>query len=178
MTTETITLQLRTDLAIGLRRAVLGDMPDIARVYEHAVLNTTATFDTELRNDEEWRHWLLEHHGDTHPVWVVTLDEQMVGWCSLSPPYRYSALRYNAEPMVYLAPAGQHKGLGPALLMFLEDEARRLGYHNLICRVCFELKGVIRLLERVGFKQVGLIEQGARKFDRWLDVVVLQKLLE
>jgi phosphinothricin acetyltransferase len=178
MTAQMTTLQLREDLSIRLRRAVHDDLPRIAEIYSHAVLSTTATFDTELRSDEAWGHWLETHHGDHHPVWVLYLEDRMVGWCSLSPPYRPSAYRFNAEPMVFLAAEAQHKGLGPALLMFLEDEARKLGFHNLICRVCCELEGVIRLLERVGFRRIGIVREAGRKFDRWLDVVSLQKLLE
>jgi len=171
-------LQLREDLSIRLRRAGPEDLPRIAEIYNHAVLRTTATFDTELRSDDEWEHWLKEHHGDHHPVWVLFLEDSMAGWCSLSPPYRHRAYRFNAEPMAFLAAEAQHKGLGPALLMFLDEEARKLGFHNLICRVCCELEGVIRLLERVGFSRVGVMREAGRKFDRWLDVVSMQKLLE
>ena len=175
---EATTLQLREDLAIRLRRAAAADLAEIARIYSHAVLNTTATFDTELRGDDQWRSWLERHHGDHHPVWVVILEDRIAGWCSLSPPYRHSAYAFNAEPIVFLSPEAQHKGMGPALLMFLEDEARALGFHNLICRVCSELKVVLRLLERVGYRRVGVVRQAGWKFERWLDVVLLQKLLE
>ena len=178
MSNQGTTLQLREDLAIRLRRATVEDLPEVARVYQHVVLNTTATFDTELRSEEEWKSWLETHHGDHHPVWVVLMEDKVVGWCSLSPPYRPSAYRFNAEPIVFLLPEAQHKGMGPALLMFLEDEARKLGFHNLICRVCSELKVVLRLLERVGFRRTGVMRQAGRKFDRWLDVVSFQKLLE
>ncbi len=173
----TTTLQLRENLSIQLRRAAADDLELIARIYDEAVRNTTATFDTEVRTPEEWSSWLDDYHGEHHPVWVVRIDEKPAGWCALSPAYKHAAYGAATAPMVFLDTTVQHKGLGPALMMFLEDEARSLKFHSMISRVCSEQKGVRRMLERVGYQEVGTEQQVGRKFGRWLDVVIHQKLL-
>lgn len=171
-------LQLREDLSIKLSRATPEDLGYIARIYDRAVKNSTATFDTETRTPDEWNHWLTHYHGNQRPVWVVSLDGKPAGWCALSQAYKHTAYRATAEPMVFLDESAQHKGLGPTVMMFLEDQARELGFHTLISRVCDEQERVRRMLKRVGYYEVGTEKHVGRKFDRWLDVVIHQKLLD
>lgn len=177
MSDQTCTLQLREGFAIQLRPMDVPDLPVVARIYDEAVLHSTATFEEQPRSESQWEAWLKDEHGDQHPAWVVLHNGVIVGWCALSRFDPRSAFRHTAEPAIYLAPSAQHQGLGRALLYFLENQAKERGLHTLICRVCTEIRPSVRLLEHAGYERVGTEKQVAFKFGRWLDVAIYQKVL-
>jgi phosphinothricin acetyltransferase len=107
----------------------------------------------------------------------VLLDRNVVGWCSLSPAYSKSAYRFATTPAIYLDKPAQHKGLGRPLLNFLEEEAKRLGYHAVVSDICTENEAVLRMLAHMGWRRIGVLREVGYKFDRWLDVAIYQKIL-
>jgi L-amino acid N-acyltransferase YncA len=177
VTDEPRTLLLRTDLSIQLRRARRGDLPAIARIYDRAVLETTATFEEKPRTEGEWVRWLEEEHGDRYPAWAVLHEGEVVAFCSLSPMHRRSAYRFTCEPSVYLEERVRHRGIGRALLAFLEEEAKALGYHAMVSRICFENQRSVRMMTQLGHQHVGTEREVGYKFDRWLDVGIFHKIL-
>ena len=136
------------------------------------------TGNEQPRTDDEWRYWLHEYHGNHHPVWVVLLDGVVVGWASLSRTYPKNGYRFTATPAIYLDRPAQHKGLGRALLSFLEDEGRRLGMHAFVCDICTEKEAVGRLLTQMDYQRVGVLREAGYKFERRLDVALYQKLVK
>ncbi len=162
------------DLAI--RRATLGDARSIADIYNHYVANSTATFDTEPKSVGERIAWLTEH-GDTHPVLVAEIDGVVVAWGALSQFRERPAYRHTVEIAVYVAPEHTGAGIGPALAEALIDAARSAGHHVVVSQIVSENLPSIKLSERAGFTPVGTMHEVGRKFDRWLDVVVMELVL-
>ncbi len=110
---------------MGIRTARESDLPDILEIYNHAVVNTTATFDLEPRSPEAQQAWFLEHV-PPYPAIVWEEDGRVLGWASLSPYATRCAYRFAAEASVYVAPDARRAGIGEALLR----EVIRLGAEN------------------------------------------------
>jgi L-amino acid N-acyltransferase YncA len=161
--------------AARVRTATPGDADDMASIYNHAVLNSTATFDLEPETLVARRRWRAS--GATLAALVAEADGSVRGWSSL---VRWSARRAyerTVEASVYVAPAAQRSGLGLALGSAALDAARRLELHVVIAQICTENVAGLVLAERLGFERVGVLREVGFKFGRWLDVVVCQRLV-
>lgn len=160
-----------------VRRAEERDLPAINAIYNDVILNSVATFDTQPMTLEDHRVWLHEH-SDPYVVLVAERDGEVAGWASLGPFRWKAAYRYTAENSVYVRSDAQGNGIGVLLMDRLMEAAKENGFHAVIARITAGNPASERLHRRFGFEQVGTERQVGRKFDRWLDVVVMQKLLQ
>lgn len=160
-----------------IRPAQVGDLEAITGIYNEAILTTTATFDTEPKSIQERLAW-FQAHGERHPVLVATVDRRVVGWSSLS---RWSDRRgYDgtAETSFFVKSEFRGRGIGRQLKEGIIAEARRLGDHTLIARVAEGSAESFHLNESFGFVHVGTLKEVGQKFDRRLDVHIMQKMLK
>ena len=162
--------------SVQIRPARQDDAPAIAEIYNHAIKNTTATFDTEEKSVEDRRRWLAEHD-DRHPVIVAECEGKVVGWGSLSRYHERPAYRFTVENAVYVSPQFQGRGVGRTILEHLISLAESLGYRAIIAQVVAGNEASFKLHESCGFETVGVLREVGRKFGRWLDVIVMEKLL-
>ncbi len=159
-----------------IRLATSADRPAIDAIYAHYVRTSTCTFEEQVESDDERRAW-FESHGPAHPVTVLEADGELLGWASLSPWKSRSGYRHSVELSIYLRPESCHRGLGRELMADLIARAEALGYHALIGGVSADQTASIRLHERFGFERVAHFRETGYKFDRWLDVVYLERRL-
>ena len=157
-----------------IRLATAADAAAIAAIYNQAVIGSTATFDTEPRSVEERQAWLAGHD-EAHPVTVLERDGVVVGWASLTPAGERRAWEHTVEISTYVDDSAHGTGVGRALGVEIMDRARALGHHVVISRICAENEASIHLAGKLGFERVGVMHEVGRKFDRWLDVVILEK---
>ena len=160
-----------------IRRAGLDDAAAIAGIYNEAILNTTATFDTEPKPIEERREW-LRTRGERHPVLVAEIDGDVVGFAALNRWSERAAYDNTAETGLYVDAGYRGQGIGRALKNALIDEARRLGFHTLIARITADSEASLHLNREAGFVEVGTLREVGCKFGRLLDVRIMQKLLD
>ncbi len=160
-----------------VRTAGPGDAEAIRAIYNAAVTGSTATFDLRARTVAEQQAWMAGHDG-AHPALVAVDDDgTVIGFGSLSPYRDRPAYATTVENSVYVATASRSRGVGRALLEALVELATRLGFHTVVARVGGANDASIRLHEACGFELVGTEREIGRKFGRWLDVVVLQRML-
>ncbi len=162
--------------AIRVRTADERDLPEIARIYNQAILETTATFDTVPKSVEDWQETIVSHN-DKFPLVVAEGDGKVVGWGSLRPFIKRPAASFTVENAVYVDPNYQGKGIGSAILAFLLECARRENYHAVIALVVAGNVSSERLHSKFGFECVGVLREVGYKFGRWLDLLVLERLL-
>lgn len=162
---------------ITIRRATASDATGIARIYNHYILSSTATFDTEPKSVEERAEWIADRD-PAHPVFVSERDGAIVAWGALGPYRARRAWGQTAEVAVYVADGMTGMGLGPRMLGALIEAAGSAGLHVLVSQIVSENEASIRMTSRAGFSEVGTLREVGRKFDRWLDVVIMQLTVE
>ncbi len=155
----------------------MDDAEAIRAIYNREVVGSTVTFDMVPRTLEEQQQWLDEHSG-AHPAVVAVDDlERVCGFGSLSPYRPRPAYRTTVEDSVYVDPSVQGQGVGKAVLEELVRLAAAHGFHSVIARIVGGHEASIGLHAACGFELVGVERQVGRKFGRWLDVAVMQRLL-
>ena len=105
------------------------------------------------------------------------MDGEVVGWGSLSKFHPREAFRRTVEDSVYIRHDLHRRGLGAALLDDLIARARALGHHTIIAGIDSAQAGSIRLHESRGFVHAAHLREVGFKFNRWLDDLLLQKML-
>lgn len=160
-----------------IRQAGPGDAAAIAAIYNEAIRTTTATFDTEEKSPEDRLRW-LEDHDERHPVLIAERDGEACGFASLTKWSDRPAYHRTVESSFYVAERFRGQGVGRALKQKLVDEARRLGYHTLLARVAEGSEASMHLNKSFGFQYVGTMKEVGFKFGRWLDVHILQLMLD
>lgn len=161
---------------VTLRLAQRSDAEAIREIYNVEVLGSTVTFDLVPRTLDEQIGWLDEHAGG-HPAVVATDGDALVGFGSLSPYRDRPAYATTVEDSVYVH--RDHRGLGVGRLLL--DELVRLGrdhgFHAVIARIAGGHEASSALHRACGFETIGVEHEIGRKFQRWLDVMLMERLL-
>lgn len=166
-----------TRMALEVRPATPADVEAITLIYNEGIDDRLATLETERRVPEERARWLAAR-GPRHPVLVAVADDHVVGWASLNPFNPRPAYDHVADFSIYVERAWRGRGVGRRLLPALIDAARERGYHKLVLSAFPFNPAGVALYERVGFRTVGVYKEQGRLDDRWVDVIVMEKLLE
>jgi phosphinothricin acetyltransferase len=162
--------------AVTVRLATLDDARAIMTIYNVEVEQHLSTFDLVPRTLEEQRAWLAARSGAFSAV-VAVLDGEVVGFASLSPYKERAAYRTTVEDSVYVSREHPRLGIGRTLMHHVIGIARDSGFHSVIARIEAGGTASRALHEACGFRLVGIEREVGRKFNRWLDVAVMQLML-
>ncbi|HOS47219.1 MAG TPA: N-acetyltransferase family protein [Bacteroidia bacterium] len=160
---------------LTIRQATVNDMGIVADIYNDAILNTTATFDTEIKTLENRIQWLNQHSA-MNPVIVGELDGIVVGWASLSKWSDRCAYDTTAEVSVYVHKDFRDRGIGRKLLEVITLEGEKAGLHTILSRITQGNEKSIHLHEIFGYEHVGVLREVGMKFGQFLDVHMMQKV--
>jgi L-amino acid N-acyltransferase len=158
-----------------IRPATNDDVGAIVGIYNWAVNQTFATIDSEALSTEEAADW-WETHARRSRLIVATDDSGVIGWARLF-PWKQRGIDV-VEDLVYVDPVHHGRGIGRALLTELINQARGLGYRTIVATVATDNRSGLQLHEKLGFESVGTIRNAANKFDRWMDITLMQRSLE
>jgi len=161
---------------VELRLATLEDAESIAAIYNLEVETSTATFDLVPRSIDEQRGWLAMRSGALSALVAVDHTE-VIGFASLSPYKERAAYRTTVEDSVYVRRDRHGEGVGKTLLSHLIEVARASGFHAVMARIESTREPSVALHRSCGFVVAGTEREVGRKFNRWLDVTLMQKLL-
>ena len=154
------------------------DLEAVAGIYAHYVLHSVATFDESPRSLPEWeaKHDDLAARG--LPFLVAEEAGRIVGFACAGPWRPKPAYRHTVEDTVYLAPDATGRGLGATLLGALIDGCARVGVRSIVSVITDPgSEASIALHRRFGFTEAGRLTAVGHKHDRWLDTVLLQRVL-
>ena len=161
-----------------IRASKISDIAQITAIYTHHVLHGTGSFEVDPPSEIEMTQRRADVLSKDLPYLVAVEGEQVLGyaycnWFKPRPAYRYSA-----EDSIYLAPQAIGLRLGIALLAELSTQAERAGVRKLIAVIGDSNNhGSIGVHKSAGFNHVGSLKACGWKFDRWLDVVLMDKAL-
>ncbi len=161
---------------ISLRLAIPGDAEAIRTIYNHEVMHTTATFDLVPRSLGDQQEWLTARSGAFAAI-VAVDGPVVVGFGSLSPYKERAAYRTSVEDSVYVHTDHQGRGIGKLVVTELLNVARISGFHAVFARISAASEASRALHASCGFQLVGVEREVGRKFNRWLDVALMQALV-
>jgi phosphinothricin acetyltransferase len=160
-----------------IRDAKPDDATAVARIYNQGIEDRVATLETQLRTPEERAEWMAAR-GHRHPVLVAVAGSSgVVGWASLNSFNPRPAYDNVVDLSVYVAREQRGRGIGDSLLGALEQRARRIGYHKMVLAAFPTNAPGMRLYERHGFQTVGIYHEQGMLDGRWVDVIVMEKIL-
>ena len=159
-----------------LRLATPDDAEAIRAIYNLEVTTSTATFDLVPRTLEQQQAWQAERSG-ARAVLVAVADGEVCGFGSLSPWRDRPAYATTVEDSVYVHRGHQGEGVGKALLSELVTTATAHGFHACMARIVGGHEASIALHAACGFEVVGTEKEVGRKMGKWLDVVLMERLL-
>lgn len=156
-----------------IRIAQLTDLESITNIYNDAVRNTTATFDTEAKTSDQQKEWFEKH---TEPFMILVAEEKgaIKGWASVSSWSSRCAYSKTGETSVYIGEEYQGKGVGKALMRELLLRCREVGFHTLLARIAEGNPHSTYLHKKLGFQKIGTMREVGRKFGSYLDVDLYQ----
>lgn len=167
-----------TTSPIRIRNATMEDTEAIRAIYNHAVVHTTAVFDYAPREPAAQRAWMQAKAEQNLPVLVAEREDCVIGYSSYGPYRPWPAYLYSVENSVYVAPEHHGLGVGKALLGPLLEIAKARGVHTVIAGITAGNEASLRLHRAYGFESAGTVREAGWKFDRWLDVIFLQKIFQ
>ena len=160
---------------VTIRKATLNDIKAITEIYNEAILNTTATFDTDIKTNKEQKKW-FENHGKNNPIIVAEYNGNIVGWAALSKYSTRCAYSNTAEISLYVRNQNQGEGIGKKLMKSIIKKGEKTSLHAIIARITDGNEKSIHLHKLVGFEYIGTMKQVGYKFGKLLNVCLMQKL--
>ena len=161
---------------IQIRSALADDAAAIAEIYNQGIEDRVATYETKRRTAEDQRTWLQSVAG-RYPVVIAQIDGEIIGWAGAGPYRERECYRGIGEFSMYVGRDWRRRGVGDLLLGGLISEAERLGLWKLLSRIFPFNEASRALCRKHGFREVGVYEKHARLDGRWLDVVIVERLI-
>jgi L-amino acid N-acyltransferase len=162
-----------------IRDAESGDLPQILAIYNEVIATSTAVYSTEPSTLAERTEWFEQRRRRGFPVLVAAEGDRVLGFASFG-EFRgaFSGYLHSVEHSVHVRADARGAGIGRQLVAALFPRAAALGKHVMIGAVDAANEGSLRFHEKLGFEQVGHFKEVGRKFDRWLDLVFVQRFLD
>jgi phosphinothricin acetyltransferase len=155
------------------RQATVNEAGAISVIYNDGITDRTATFETRARTAGDVRAWF----DGTHPIVVVEEDDAVAAFASTSSYRSRECYAGIAEASVYVARAWRGRGAGRVALAALIERAEQAGYWKLVSRVFPENQASRRLIQSLGFREVGIYEKHGKLDGVWRDVIIVERLI-
>jgi L-amino acid N-acyltransferase YncA len=161
---------------LRVRAARFADLQAIREIHNQGILDRIATLDTEPRTMQETHAWFYQH-GPRHPVLVAETAGVIAGWATLNTFNSRTVYQYVADLSVYIERQRRGQGIGTTLLQAIIALGRELDYHKIVLSAFpFNTAGM-QLYERHGFTTVGIYKEMGQLDGRWVDTIIMEKLL-
>ena len=161
-----------------LRDSSAADTPACGEIYREAVRNGTGTFELEEPDDAEMGKRRDAILAQGLPWLVAERGGQVLGYAYANQFRPRRAYRFCVEDSIYLDPAARGQGVGRLLLAELVARCERLGIRQMLAVIGDAAnQGSISVHESCGFEHSGVFKSAGWKFERWLDVVMMQRRL-
>ena len=155
--------------------AAAADAEAIAAIYNGAIDERSATLETRHRSAAEVAARVEQA---TLPFLVARNGDAVIGWGALSPYSDREAYAGVAEASVYVAEAARGRGVGTRLVEAVADAGRARGVHKLLGKILTANRASVKLVDRCGFREVGVHRRHGRLDGQWRDVLLVKRLVD
>jgi L-amino acid N-acyltransferase YncA len=161
-----------------VRACSVTDIDEVQAIYADHVLTGLGTFEESPPSAEEMRRRFAAVASANYPFLVAEIGGRVAGYAYATAFRPRAAYRYTAECSVYVAAEMQRRGVGRALMLQVIVDCQKLGHRQLLAVIGDSGNaGSIGLHSALGFARVGLFTEVGFKFQRWVDVVLMQRAL-
>jgi L-amino acid N-acyltransferase len=164
-------------MALIVRDATMDDAPEILAIYNFVVMNTTAVWADGPSDLDARCAWIRSRQELEYPVLVAFSENRLVGFASFGDFRPWSGYRRTVENSVYVDQSFHRRGIGRCLMDVLIMRAIALRKHAMVAGIEATNAASIALHASFGFSEVGRMPEVGCKFDRWLDLLLMQKQL-
>ena len=164
-----------------VRDACLADLAAITEIHNALIPTHTVTWTEELDTLEHRRTWFERQAVERFPVLVAELDNEVIGFATYEHfrgEGKWPGYRSTAELSIHVRESHWSRGAGRALMEALVERACAAGVHVLVAAIDSANEGSIGFHARLGFVEVGRLPQTGQKFGRWLDLVLMQRIVD
>lgn len=162
---------------VDLRPAETNDLPEILAIYNQVILTSTAIYTEAPVTLADRQAWFDARRQQGFPILVAADESGVLGFASFGDFRAWPCYRFSVEHSVHVREGQRGRGIGTNLVKALIGEAQRHGKHVLIAGIDADNRSSLAFHERLGFTRVGQFRQVGYKFNRWLDLVFLQRML-
>lgn len=167
--------------SVTIRPARESDLPQILTIFNDLVARSTAVWIDEPVTLDSRARLLAERQACAYPFLVAEASAPagpvVAGYATFGAFRAYAGYRQTVEHTIHVAEAWRGRGIGKALMQPLIDTACASGKHVMVAAITADNTASIRLHEAFGFETVGLMPQVGQKFGRWLDLLLMQKII-
>ena len=160
-----------------IRPATTMDAAAIAAIWNPVIRDSVATFNAQEHSTQAIAQMISERDATGHATFVALHDNKVTGFATYSQFRGGVGYKHTAEHTVIVAPRGAGAGLGRGLMEALCAHAAAAGIHSLWAGISGENTNGVAFHERLGFVHVATLPEVGRKFDRWFDLILMQKRL-
>jgi L-amino acid N-acyltransferase len=164
-------------MKLEIRPAEAADLEAMLAIYNDAILNTTAVYDYQPRSSDLQRQWFETKQAQRLPVFVAHDGATIIGFGSFGPFRPWPAYQFTVENSLYVDSTHRRKGAGTALLASLVSAARNAGYHAMVAGIDATNEASLALHRKAGFEPAAHFREVGWKFERWLDLVFMERML-
>jgi L-amino acid N-acyltransferase len=164
-----------------VRDATATDVRAITELVNATIPTTTAAWTDALESYEERTAWFGEQCRAGNAVLVAEVAGEVVGFATYGEfrdSTKWPGYRFTVEHSIHVSEAHWGRGIGRALLVALIDRATSRSKHVMVAAIDGANVASIRFHERLGFVEVARMPETGHKFDRWLDLVLMQRILD
>jgi L-amino acid N-acyltransferase YncA len=162
---------------VNIRDADEADLPGLLSIYNDVIATSTAVYSYIPVTLEDRREWWKARVALGYPVLIAADESGVLGFATFGDFRAWPGYRFTVEHSVHVRSDTRGKGIGQQLVSALFPRAAKLKKHVMIAGVDAANTASIRFHERLGFEQAGHLREVGFKFDRWLDLVFLQRLI-
>lgn len=160
---------------VVVRAATSDDVPRLNRIYNTYIVDSHVSFDTEPWTDDQRAAWFAARVAAGYPIVVAERDHVVFG-ASWSGPWRdKAAYRTTVETTIVLASGESGAGAGSALYRRLHDDLRDGGFRVAIGVIALPNDASIALHRKLGYRQVGVLEDVGYKDEVPYSTMLMQK---
>ncbi len=162
---------------MNIRTAADPDLPAITEIYNHYVEHSHATFDVGAFSVADRQPWFDQFDGGRYQCWVAEDDNALLGYACSMPFKAKAAYQTSVEVSVYVAAATHRRGIGSALYRRLLPSLEAQDLHRAYAGIAQPNDASMALHAAFGFAQAAHYREVGRKFDRYWDVIWLERAL-
>jgi L-amino acid N-acyltransferase YncA len=163
--------------ALQIRDATEEDLAGLLAIYNDVIATSTAIYSCDPVTLEERQKWWRARTAQGYPVLIARDEQGVAGFATFGDFRAWPGYRFTVEHSVHVRASGRGRGVGTLLVQGLLARGAALGKHVMIAGVDAANVAAIRFHKRLGFEKSGHLREVGYKFERWLDLVFLQRRL-